>query len=318
MNRLLLIIAVLLVPVTFVTKRDDTPTLAGSTLESYSLEWEEESEIENKEEENIQVLISSNRDKSNPFYIDLEEYIVGVVAGEMPASFNMEALKAQAVAARTYALYKEKNIKDYVLSTTVSDQVYLSEEEMQERWKDNFSFYYNRVKEAVDMTKGEVLTYNGDIIIAYYFAISNGMTENALNVFNESKEYLVSVDSSWDKNYDAYYKETVIDKNIFCSKLGILGGNIDVSNIVRGDNNYIRSITINGKTFTGREIYNKLGLRSTDFTLMIEGNNVRIKTYGYGHSVGMSQYGAEGMASSGYNYQDILKHYYQNTEIEKI
>ncbi len=318
MNRLLGLVVIVLLPVTFVTYNKDEAVMAGESLENYNLEWQVKDSFKEEESKSYQVLISNNKDRSNAFSLDLEDYIIGVVAGEMPASFNKEALKAQAVAARTYALYKMQNIENYVLLTSVSDQVYLSMDAMKKKWGNDFDYYYNRVKEAVDSTKGEVLTYNDELIIAYYFAISNGYTDDGKTVFNDDKAYLMSVDSSWDKNYKAYYSEATIPKNTFCSCLSISCDAINISNVVRSDSHYVRQITINGKTFTGLQVFNKLSLKSTDFEIIVQGDSVKVKTYGFGHSVGMSQYGAQGMANSGYSYQDILKHYYQNTEINKI
>ncbi|MCM1053079.1 MAG: stage II sporulation protein D [Ruminococcus sp.] len=319
MNRLLILVVMILVPVAVLTKSDEQEVLKGETLENIKLEIPILSgEASSDEDKGNTVLISNNKDKSNPYYVDLEEYIIGVVAGEMPASFNMEALKAQAVAARTYAIYKMQNLNNYVLSTTVSDQVYLDDKKMMSKWGNDYEYYYNRVKEAVEETKGEVLTYNGDVIIAYYFAISNGYTEDAKDVFNENRDYLVSVESNWDKKYQSYASNRTISKNTFCSKLGITCDTVSIGKVIRSDNNYVREITINGKKFTGLEVFRKLGLKSTDFTITVNNNEIVIKTLGFGHSVGMSQYGAQGMASEGYSYQDILKHYYKNTEIANI
>lgn len=315
MNKKLILIVVLLIPIAVFTKNESEDGNLVVNTEYKSLEVPIETNVTNDYET---VMVSANRDKSEAFAVDLEDYIVGVVAGEMPASFNMEALKAQAVAARTYALYKNKNNDNYVLSTTVSDQVYLTKSKMESKWGDDFSYYYNRIKEAVQSTKGEVLTYNGDIAITYYFAISNGFTDDASFVFNENKDYLVSVESSWDKNYSSYSSTFTMNKENFCSKLDITCDKIEITNLVRADNHYVRSVTINGKTFTGIEVFNKLNLKSHDFEMNVTDAGVVIKTYGFGHGIGMSQYGAQGMASSGYNYVDILKHYYQNTEIAKI
>lgn len=322
MNRLLVVVVLILIPVTIVTYNNETEeVMKGNTLENISLEIP----IKNNEEPQVvmedikpQVLVSNNNDKSNPFTIDLEEYIIGVVAGEMPASFNMEALKAQAIASRTYAMYKMKNLNNYVLSTTINDQVYLNIEQMKSKWGNDFDYYYNRVKSAVDATKGQVITFNNELIISYYFAISNGYTDNAMNVFNEDRSYLVSVESNWDKNYSAYSSTRTMIKSNFCSKLGISCTNINISNINRDTNHYVRSLNINGKTFTGRDIFNKLGLKSMDFDIQVGENNVIIKTLGFGHGVGMSQYGAQGMANAGYSYDNILKHYYQNTELDYL
>lgn len=322
MNRLLVVVVLILIPITFVTYNKETEeVMKGTTLENISLEIPIKNDEESKvviDDTKPQVLVSNNKDKSNPFTIDLEEYIIGVVAGEMPASFNMEALKAQAIASRTYAMYKMKNVNNYVLSTTINDQVYLNMEQMKSKWGNDFDYYYNRVKSAVDATKGQVITYNDNLIISYYFAISNGFTDNATNVFNENRAYLVSVESNWDKNYSAYSSTRTMIKSNFCNKLRISCDSININNISRDTNNYVRSLNINGKTFTGKDIFNKLGLKSMDFDISVSGDNVIIKTLGFGHGVGMSQYGAQGMAKEGYTYDKILKHYYQNTEISNL
>lgn len=322
MNRLLVVVVLILIPITFVTYNKETEeVMKGTTLENISLEIPIKNDEESKvviDDTKPQVLVSNNKDKSNPFTIDLEEYIIGVVAGEMPASFNMEALKAQAIASRTYAMYKMKNVNNYVLSTTINDQVYLNMEQMKSKWGNDFDYYYNRVKSAVDATKGQVITYNDNLIISYYFAISNGFTDNATNVFNENRAYLVSVESNWDKNYSAYSSTRTMIKSNFCNKLGISCDSININNISRDTNNYVRSLNINGKAFTGKDIFNKLGLKSMDFDISVSGDNVIIKTLGFGHGVGMSQYGAQGMAKEGYTYDKILKHYYQNTEISNL
>lgn len=326
MNRILGIVVLILIPVTIVMYDEEVEEVARvNTLENISMEIPMEAEsMEKIQEEKIsepdkpQVLVSNNKDKSNPFTIELEEYIIGVVAGEMPASFSMEALKAQACASRTYAMYKMKNLNNYVLSTTINDQVYLTIDEMKKKWGNDFNYYYDRVKRAVDETKGEVITYNDDLIISYYFAISNGYTDNAMNVFNENRSYLVSVDSSWDKNYQAYSSNRTMLKSTFCNRLGLAFGDVNIGNVVRDTNNYVRSININGRTFTGKEVFNKLALKSMDFEISVNGDKVIIKTLGFGHGVGMSQYGAEGMAKQGYTYENILKHYYQNTEISNL
>jgi len=325
MNRILVVVVLILIPITIVTNNEDAePVMYGSTLEKINLDIPIEEEKDDlsfsglDENKTTQVLVSHNRDKSDAYYLDLEEYIIGVVAGEMPASFTMEALKAQAVASRTYALYKMEHIHNYVLSTTVSDQVYLTEAQMKSKWGSDYDYYYARVREAVESTKGEVLTYQDELIISYYFAISNGYTDNASSVFNESRDYLVSVDSSWDKNYQSYSSTYTLSKTTFCTKLGISCDALTISNVKRADNHYVREITIGGKTFTGREVFNKLNLKSTDFTITINGDSIAIQTLGFGHGVGMSQYGAQGMALNGYTYSDILTHYYQNTKISKI
>ncbi len=252
--------------------------------------------------------------------MNLEEYIIGVVAAEMPASFSMEALKAQAVASRTYAVYKMQNSKnDFDVVTDVSNQSYITIEEMQKKWQEEFTKYYTKIKEAVSKTKGEIMTYNDEVIESYYFAMSNGYTEDVELVFNEEKDYLKSVESSYDnetlKNFSV---DTEFNKNDFCQKININCNNIVINDIERSNTHRVNYITINNKKIKGTEFRKLLNLRSTDFEITIKDNIVDINTKGYGHGVGMSQYGANGLANSGKNYQEILDYYYKNIKISSI
>ena len=247
--------------------------------------------------------------------MDLEEYVVGVVACEMGASFDMEALKAMAVSARTFALYKITTNKNYKLSTTTKDQCYISVDKMKKKWKSNFEKNYNKIKKAVDETRNEYMTYNGKVIIAFYFSISNGYTENCENVFSQKLDYLKSVDSSWDKDYLYKTKSVKMSESEFLSKLGISDKKINNIKITRSSTGRINSIKINNKSFKGTKFRKLLSLRSTDVELEVNNGAVLIKTKGYGHGVGMSQYGALGMAKKGYKYEEILKHYYSGVEI---
>ncbi len=259
-----------------------------------------------------------NNETTEEKELELEEYIIGVVAGEMPASFEVEALKAQAIAARSYAMNKIKSSKEtYDLVTDVSNQVYITQDEMKEKWQSEYDYYYNKIKDAVLETKGLVMKYNDEIISAYYFAMSNGSTEDVSLVFGESKDYLQSVDSSWDKNVKNFTVETNITKEEFCKKLDISCNDIIINNIKRSETKRVNEITINNKTFKGTEVRSILNLRSTDFNIEIN-ESIKITTKGYGHGVGMSQYGANEMAKNGSTYEEILKHYYNNIEISKI
>lgn len=259
-----------------------------------------------------------NNETTEEKELELEEYIIGVVAGEMPASFEVEALKAQAIAARSYAMNKIKSSKEtYDLVTDVSNQVYITQDEMKEKWQSEYDYYYNKIKDAVLETKGLVMKYNDEIISAYYFAMSNGSTEDVSLVFGESKDYLQSVDSSWDENVKNFTVETNITKEEFCKKLDISCNDIIINNIKRSETKRVNEITINNKTFKGTEVRSILNLRSTDFNIEIN-ESIKITTKGYGHGVGMSQYGANEMAKNGSTYEEILKHYYNNIEISKI
>lgn len=249
--------------------------------------------------------------------VPLEEYVVGVVSGEMPASFEMEALKAQSVASRTYVLKKMiSNIdNDYDIVDTVSNQIYLDDEELKNKWGDNYTKYITKVREAVNSTKGEYLEYDGDIIDAFYFSTSNGYTEDSGVIFEKSLPYLKGVESEWDKEVaSAFYSSTSISLQEFYEKLGLeYNKELKVEILEKSDSNRVVRLNINGIEFKAKDVYSKLGLRSYDFEFVQVGNNVEINTKGYGHGVGLSQYGAQGMAKKGYNYKDILNHYYVGT-----
>ena len=257
-------------------------------------------------------------DSNEETNLDLEEYVVGVVAGEMPASFEIEALKAQAIAARSYALSKiETSTESYDLVTDITNQVYITTEDMQEKWGEDYDFYYDKIKNAVSATKNLVMEYEGDVISAYYFAMSNGSTEDVSLVFGESRDYLKSVDSSWDESVKNFSVTTTFTKEEFCSKLSIDCSNITIGAIDRSSTNRVNTIVINDKEFKGTTLRTLLGLRSTDLTIDIA-DDIKITTKGYGHGVGMSQYGANEMAKNGASYEEILNHYYKDIDIVEI
>lgn len=246
----------------------------------------------------------------------MEDYLIGVIACEMPASFNEETLKSQAIASRTYAYFlKSKNIEP---TNDTRTQCLITKEKMQSIWKEDFDTYYNKIKSAVESTKNLVLKYDGEIIPAYYFSMSNGYTENSASVFSESYPYLQSVSSEYEKENRNFQKEITISKAEFCNKLGITCNDIIISNVKRNSTNRVDSILINEKAFTGIEVRKLLGLRSTDFVIEINENDVNITTNGYGHGVGMSQYGANYLANHGFNYEYILKYYYKDVIISSI
>lgn len=252
--------------------------------------------------------------------LNLEEYIIGVVAAEMPASFNEEALKAQAIASRTYATYKmQSSPEEYDVVTDVTDQSYITIDEMKNKWNSEFDKYYEKVSNAVMATKGKVMYYDDEIVEAYYFAMSNGYTENASLVFNEDRDYLQSVESIYDnsnlKNFEVTKEFT---KEEICQKLDLSCNTLTFTNIERSTTNRVNSITVNEVEYKGTTFRTKLGLRSTDFTVTESNNKILITTKGYGHGVGMSQYGANGMANAGYTYDEILKYYYKNIKISSI
>lgn len=254
--------------------------------------------------------------------VPFEEYIVGVVAAEMPVSFEMEALKAQAVAARTYALKKmvQNQNQEYDIIDTVANQVYYDEIELKNKWQDTYNKKINKIKEAILDTKGEYMVYDNQIIDAFFFSTSVGKTENSEEVFSAKLPYLRSVESSWDEEVSPVFndQETFTLKE-FYHLLGIeYSESLTVEITKTTSTGRIKKLKINNIEMTGSDVYKKLNLRSTFFEIIKNNNVITIKTKGYGHGVGMSQYGANGMAKKGYTYENILKHYYQGIEIKKI
>ena len=262
------------------------------------------------------ILIKLRRSNGEIIEMDLEEYLVGVVAAEMPASFNIEALKAQSVVARTYTLKLLESNRE--ITDDVKTQVYKSNNELQNMWGSNYTNYYQKVKNAVDQTNGLVIKYNGSLIDAVYHSTSNGYTEDAINVWGNSIPYLKTVTSPWDTSSTSYLRNICIGFDVISNALKI---NFDSSSTIdvisRDESNRILKVRFNDKEYSGVEIRNLLGLRSTDFDAEISSNGVNFTTRGYGHGVGMSQYGANGMAKSGYSFEQILNHYYLGIKIVK-
>lgn len=258
--------------------------------------------------------------------LPLEEYVVGVVASEMPADFEKEALKAQALTARTYMVKRlmldgDKDLpKDADVGDTEFYQVYKSKEELKKLWGSDYDWKLAKVQEAVEETASKILTYEGAPIDASFFSTSNGYTENSGAVWLNTLPYLKSVESPWDKQSPKFNGQKVISVAEFEKKLGVQVSNgSEIGKVTeRTEGKRIATVDINGKKIAGIEIRDKLGLMSTDFTWERKGNNIIINTRGYGHGVGMSQYGANGMAKEGREYSEIVRYYYQGVEIASV
>ena len=260
--------------------------------------------------------------------MDIEDYIVGVVAAEMPASYEMEALKAQAVAARTYTLHLSRNggcsahPGADVCTNSSHCQAYLTAEEMDNAWGGNKAAYLAKIQEAVDATRGEEIYYQGEEIQVFYFSSSGGMTEDCANVYAESLPYLVSVESPGEESYSNYFGKVTVSYGEFVSKLedyspgiDLSGSANDIGELSRFDSGRVQSIRIGDEVFTGREIRQIFGLNSTNFTIKAT-DEVTFSTVGFGHGVGMSQTGANEMAKNGASYIEILEHYFTGVMIE--
>lgn len=312
---------------------------------------------ENDSSKAIEAMQSSNEtttsNKSIPFNIDvdtikvyitkenkivdvpLEEYIKGVVCSEMPLNFNKEALKAQSIAARTYTLAHTKAISSGCssgrgadLCDTVHCQVYTPKEEKISQLGVDGESKWKLIEEIVDETKGMVLTYNNELVMgAYYFSTSSGKTENVEDVFSTALPYLRSVESLGEDIAPRYKSTETVDVNRF---LQIINGEYSDANLLPAnletqikissytDGGSVKEITLGNVTITGVKFRQLFGLNSANFSLEFFNNQVVINCNGFGHGVGMSQWGANVMASEGKNCEEILKHYYTGIETKKI
>lgn len=268
--------------------------------------------------------------------ISLEEYLVHVVAGEMPASYEDEALRAQAVAARSYVAWKmaawggsgcNRGVNADVCTDSSHCMAYTSTEEMKKNWGEDYQAHYDKIASAVNSTAGEVLMYNGSPIQALFHSASGGKTEDAQAVWGTAFPYLQSVSSSGEENSSQHTATQTMKTSDLVKKLnsafdgaGLTTKNIENSFAVRTytQSGRVDVVKVGKVTATGRAIRSALGLNSTNFTVKYSGDEAAITTIGYGHGVGMSQVGANAMAKDGKGYAEILLHYYNQVDIEKI
>jgi len=256
--------------------------------------------------------------------LPIEEYVLGVVASEMPAAFEPEALKAQSLSARTFIVkrLKEGSLLDdgAMVNDTVQFQVFQDRDDLKKRYGAKYNQKIKKIEEAVKATTGQILTYNGQPITASFFSSSNGYTENSEDYWKNDLPYLKSVASPWDSvapNYIAKKSFTIKD---FEERLGVkINSKTGVGKVIsRTESNRVDQVDFGGKIITGREIREKLELKSTDFTWERNADEIIITTIGNGHGVGMSQYGANELAKQGKSFDDIVKYYYNGIEITKL
>lgn len=269
--------------------------------------------------------------------LNIEDYVKGVVAAEMPAEFHIEALKAQAIAARTYAIsrtikynngHPDHNLAP--LCNGIHCQAYLSFSQLGEihgeSWIEN---YWPKIEKAVDGTKNLGIFYNGEIIETPYHSTSGGRTENAKDVFATELPYLKSVTSPYEEEAPKFKNTITLTTEEFIKKIKSKYTDININKdnladkiklIERTITGRVKKIAIDGKILEGRDLRDLFGLNSTNFTISLDKrlNIIEIETHGYGHGVGMSQWGANGMGKHGSSFEEILKHYYTGVEIKEI
>ena len=262
--------------------------------------------------------------------INLDEYLYGCVASEMPASFDIEALKAQSVVARTYTIYQMKNSDKHegadLCDSSLCCQAWMTKENRFSRWEDEKEAeYWKKIAKAVDDTKGKVIFYNDEPINALFHSNSGGITELAINVWGGEYPYLQVVETSGEDAYSSYNSEVRISKDNLVQKMmskysdfTIDFGKDDFIKIIENTSSKrVSKIKIGNKELTGVEARSLFGLKSTQFNYKVENDEVIFSVIGYGHGVGFSQCGADSLAKQGKNYEEIIKYYYKDVSIHE-
>ena len=258
------------------------------------------------------------------YIMNFEDYIVGVVCAEMPASFSVEAIKAQSVAARTYAFYKKEDNASHNGADVCTDfshcQAFVSEDELKKKWGKSYNSNFIKIQNAVYDTAGEYLVYNSIPAMTVFHSCSNGITEKASDVWSSDLPYLTNVTSYGEEIYKNYSSQVRFDYNEFVGILETyLERKIDtnyppIGDVQQTSGDNVSSICLFGNNIKGTDVRKIFSLKSTAFTLDYNDGYFTFNVHGNGHGVGMSQYGAEVMARNGSSYDEILKHYYPGTE----
>ena len=276
-----------------------------------------------------------NHDKDELMDMDFEEYLVGVLAGEMPASYEIAALSAQSVAARSFILsrmeyYRKAGTPPEHKGADVCTyyghcQAWRSVADFRAGWgAENADIYENKLRTAVTETRGQYLVYDGKIAKTFFYSMSSGKSENVEDVWGgDSEPYLISVSSEGDKTAPNFETCVEVGAEEFRNKLKEKRGDIifsdvlsqDFGELTRTDGGSIATITIGGEKFKGTEIRTIFKLRSANFEVSTDDSAVYFAVKGYGHGVGLSQYGANYLAGQGKDYKEILSTYYPGTEI---
>lgn len=320
---ILLILMFFLVPILLTKKFDKVKEVVANE------EKQEEAEYVYKSYGTIKLLHKTTGQIEE---LPIDEYLLGVVSAEMPASYEQEALKAQAVVARTYTVYKIKNNAKHdgadICDDSTCCQAWISKEDRLAKWEENLrQEYWNKIEQAVYETKGKVITYNGEVIDAFFHSNSGGKTENVSTVWGGADlPYLQSVETAGESEYNQYASEVSFTKQEFENKMkqnhADFQINYDEPECIKvleyTQGNRVKTIKIGNLNLSGVEVRTILGLRSANFEVALNQDNINFSVKGYGHGVGMSQTGANTLAKEGKTYDEIIKHFYSGVEINDI
>lgn len=261
--------------------------------------------------------------------LDLDVYLLGVVASEMPASFEIEALKAQAVVARTYTIYHMKNGNKHeganMCDSALCCQAWISKENRFARWEDGKEQeYWNKIEMAVNDTKGKVILYNGEPINAFFHSNSGGATELSVNVWGGDYPYLQTVETNGEDAYTSYKSEVVLSKDELVQKMlekypefKIDFSKDEIKILEYTESGRVQKIRIGNQEIKGTDARLIFGLKSTKFDIEVQDDFIKFSVVGYGHGVGLSQCGSDVLAKNGKNYIEIIKHYYKDVKVSE-
>lgn len=319
---LAIIFIIFFIPIVFTSRRQSNVVVSEAVQENII----QQTQYNYKDDRIINLLHSSTEEVVQ---VPLNEYLYNVVSAEMPASFELEALKAQAVVARTYTMYKTEINKKHnnadICDSHLCCQAWISKEDRINKWEEaERETNWQKIVTAVDSTGGEVITYNGQAINAFFHSNSGGITEIPINVWGGSNyPYLKVVETSGEEAYSQYASEVSFTKEELVEKIKQTYSEIvidftltDCIEIIEyTDSKRIKTIRFGNVNMSGVEARTILGLKSSNFTVSILDNNVVFSVIGYGHGVGMSQTGADALAKQGKNYVDIIHHFYKDVEI---
>lgn len=316
-----LIILVLLLKIFFVKETIETSVVLENKTPYKDFEY--------GDYKTIKLLHTSNNEVEE---LPLDVYLYGVVSSEMPASFELEALKAQAIVARTYTIYKvmmgskHQNMNADICDNSLCCQAWISKENRMARWEEDMQIeYWNKIEEAVNSTIGKVALYDGKPINAFFHSNSGGTTEIPVNVWGGSYDYFQVVETSGEEAYTSYASEVIISKDELIVKMLEkykdfkidFESNECIKILEYTDSRRIKKILIGNTELSGVEARNIFGLKSAKFNLSMEGDNIKFSVLGYGHGVGLSQCGSDCLAKKGYTCEEIIKYYYKDVQISE-
>lgn len=332
---ILIVLVIFCVPIAFTNKFENMEVSSNIVQENIIDERANKNLEENKKYEYSKygtIKLFHEKDETVQ-ELNIDEYLLGVVSAEMPANFEKEALKAQAVVARTYTIYmiehnKEKHTDADICDSFSCCQAWISKEDRLARWnEDERESNWKKIEEAVYSTAGKVATYNGEVIDAFFHSNSGGKTEEVSNVWGGANlPYLQSVETAGEDAYSQYASEVNLTKSEFENKIkeeysdfAIDYNDSECIKIIEyTQGNRVKTIKIGNLELSGVEVRTLLGLRSANFETQVSKEGIKFSVKGYGHGVGMSQTGADSMAKKGSSYEEIIKHYYTGVEINNL